>query len=43
MIKRLISQEKIEELEKQKEKKNLLIIKLKIAGCSEAEIKELTK
>jgi len=43
MIKRLISQDRIKELEKQKENKTIIIEKLKLAGCSEEEIKNLIK
>jgi hypothetical protein len=43
MIKRLISQEKIKDLEKKEENKTIIIEKLRLAGCSEEEIKKLTK
>ena len=43
MIKRLINPEKIKEIKIKKEQKNILIEKLKLAGCSEEEIKKLTE
>jgi hypothetical protein len=43
MIKRLISQDRIKELGKQKQNETIIIEKLKLAGCSEKEIKNLIK
>ena len=43
MVKRLISEEKLLELQTKEENKIKLIEKLRLLGCSEEEIKDLIK